>query len=119
MNSYVPNRYKQNLVWPLLHLGFSICNSSQLRKKEFHKIQTFSRKLDFPLKPHLHGRLFCNAIRRFFMRENLSRIVVTHTRQDSLAAIAFGKNRCRVSNTCDLRCRLYFCATRCNNRSRP
>ena len=71
------------------------------------------------LKLHLHGRLFCNAIRRFFMRENLSRKAVTHTRQDSLAAIAFGKNRCRVSNTCDLRCRLYFCATRCNNRSRP
>ena len=75
--------------------------------------------LDVGLKPHLHGRLFCNAIRRFFMRENLSRKAVTHTRQDSLAAIAFGKNRCRVSNTCDLRCRLYFCATRCNNRSRP
>ena len=71
------------------------------------------------VQPHLHGRLFCNAIRRFFMRENLSRKAVTHTRQDSLAAIAFGKNRCRVSNTCDLRCRLYFCATRCNNRSRP
>ena len=68
-------------------------------------------------KPHLHGRLFCNAIRRFFMRENLSRRAVTHTRRDSLAAIAFGKNRRRVSNTCDLRCRLYF-ATRCNNRSR-
>ena len=74
---------------------------------------------DCDVKPHLHGRLFCNAIRRFFMRENLSRKAVTHTRQDSLAAIAFGKNRCRVSNTCDLRCRLYFCATRCNNRSRP
>ena len=59
-------------------------------------------------KPHLHGRLFCNAIRRFFMRENLSRRVVTHTRRDSLAAIAFEKNRSRVSNTCDLRCRLYF-----------
>ena len=58
--------------------------------------------------PHLHGRLFCNAIRRFFMRENLSRRVVTHTRLDSLAAIAFEKNRRRVSNTCDLRCRLYF-----------
>ena len=71
------------------------------------------------IKPHLHGRLFCSVIRRFFMRENLSRIVVTHTRQDSLAAIAFGKNRCRVSNTCDLRCRLYFCATRCNSRSLP
>ena len=71
------------------------------------------------VKPHLHGRLFCNAIRRFFMRENLSRKAVTHTRQDSLAAIAFGKNRCHVSNTCDLRCQLYFCATRCNNRSRP
>ena len=59
-----------------------------------------------PVKPHLHGRLFCNAIRRFLMRENLSRRVVTHTRRDSLCAIAFGKNRRRVSNTCDLRCRL-------------
>ena len=64
-------------------------------------------------------KISCNAIRRFFMRENLSRKAVTHTKQDSLAAIAFGKSRCRVSNTCDLRCRLYFCATRCNNRSRP
>ena len=81
--------------------------------------QTFTEYKAATLKPHLHGRLFCNAIRRFFMRENLSRKAVTHTRQDSLAAIAFGKNRCRVSNTCDLRCRLYFCATRCNNRSRP
>ena len=62
----------------------------------------------FSVKPHLHGRLFCNAIRRFFMRENLSRIVVAYTRLDSLAAIAFSKNRSRVSNTCDLRCRLYF-----------
>ena len=60
------------------------------------------------LKPHLHVRLFCNAIRRFFMRENLSRRVVTHTRRDSLTAIAFGKNRRRVSNNCDLRCPLYF-----------
>ena len=60
------------------------------------------------LKPHLHRRLFCNAIRRFFMRKNLSRRVVTHTRPDSLAGIAFGKTRRRVSNTCDLRCRLYF-----------
>ena len=42
------------------------------------------------------------------MRENLSRRVVTHTRRDSLAAIAFGKNRLRVSNTSNLRCRLYF-----------
>ena len=71
------------------------------------------------LKPHLHRRLFCNAIRRFLMLENLSCRVVTHTRQDSLAAIAFGKNLRRVSNNCDLRCRLYFCATRCKNRSRP
>ena len=63
---------------------------------------------DCNIKPHLHGRLFCNAIRRFFMRENLSRRAVTHTRRDSLAAIAFEKNRRRVSNTCDLRCRLYF-----------
>ena len=42
------------------------------------------------------------------MRENLSRRAVTHTRRDSLAAIAFEKNRRRVSNTSDLRCRLYF-----------
>ena len=61
-----------------------------------------------PFKPHLHGRLFCNVIRRFLMRENLSRRAVTHTRRDSLAAIAIGKNRSRVSNTCDLRYRLYF-----------
>ena len=60
------------------------------------------------IKPNLHGRYFCKAIRRFFMRQNLSRTVVTHMRQDSLVAIAFGKNRCRVTNTCDLRCRLYF-----------
>ena len=40
--------------------------------------------------------------------KNLSRRVVTHTRQDSLAAIAFEKNRCRASNTSDLRCQLYF-----------
>ena len=44
----------------------------------------------------------------FFMHEYLSRRVVTHTRRDSLAAIAFWKNRRRVSNTSDLRCRLYF-----------
>ena len=44
-DSYVPNRYKQNLVWTLLHRGFSICNSAQLREKKF---QTFSRKMDFP-----------------------------------------------------------------------
>ena len=42
------------------------------------------------------------------MRENLSRRVVTNTTEDSLAAIAFVKNRRRVSNTCDLLCRLYF-----------
>ena len=71
-------------------------------------IRRKSRYRTGSLKPHLHGRLFCNAIRRFLMRENLSRRVVTHTRRDSLTAIAFGKNRRRVSNTCDLRCRLYF-----------
>ena len=42
------------------------------------------------------------------MRENLSRGAVTHTRRDSLAAIAFEKICRRVSNTCDLRCRLCF-----------
>ena len=96
---------------PLTSCSPFVVNSSVYLVKNLEWQQT--------LKPHLHGRLFCNAIRRFFMRENLSRKAVTHTRQDSLAAIAFDKNRCRVSNTCDLRCRLYFCATRCNNRSRP
>ena len=38
----------------------------------------------------------------FFMHENLSSRIVTHTRRDSLAVIAFGKNRRCVSNTiCD------------------
>ena len=32
------------------------------------------------ITPHLYRRLFCSVIRRFFMRGNLSRRVVTHTR---------------------------------------
>ena len=56
----------------------------------------------------LHGRLFLQRDSMFFMRENLSRRVVSNTRRESLDAIAFGKNRRRVSNTSDLRCRLYF-----------
>ena len=64
--------------------------------------------VQFGLKSHLHKQLFCNTIRRFFMRENLSRIVVAYSRLDSLAAIAFSKNRRHVSNTFDLRHRLYF-----------
>ena len=51
---------------------------------------------------------FLQCDSKIFMRENLSRRAVTHTRRDSLAAIAFDKNRRRVSNTCDLQCRLYF-----------
>ena len=43
------------------------------------------------LKPHLLGLIFCNAIRRFFMRENLSRRVVIHTRRDSLSASRLGR----------------------------
>ena len=54
------------------------------------------------------GDYFATRFEDFFMRENLSRRVVTHTKRDSLAAIAFGKNRRRLSNTWDLRCRLYF-----------
>ena len=81
-------------------LLFCFCNFTMLQKQE--------KSLHLSLKLHLHGRLCCNAIRRFLMRENLSRTVVTHTRRDSLTAIAFGKNRRRVSNTCDLRCRSYF-----------
>ena len=67
------------------------------------------------VKPHLYGRLFCYAIRRFFMRENLSRSVVAHTRRESLAAIALRKNRRRVSNTCDFAMLIIYCATRCKN----
>ena len=83
------------------------CSKSQAYQKNVQSWIHQKSVLVCSLKPHLHGRLFCNAIRRFFMRENLSRKAVTHTRRDSLAAIAFGKNRRRVSNTCDLRCRLY------------
>ena len=32
-DSFVPNRYKQNLVWTLLHRAYSTCNSAQLQKK--------------------------------------------------------------------------------------
>ena len=48
-DSYIPNRYKQNLFWTLLHRGYSICNGSQLRKKEFLKISTLLEKIGFPL----------------------------------------------------------------------
>ena len=48
-DSYVPNRYKQNLVWMLLHLGYSTCNSAQLRKKEFQKISNLLEKNEFTL----------------------------------------------------------------------
>ena len=47
-DSYVPNRYKQNLVWTLLHRAYSICNSAQLRKKEFQKISNLLAKKGFP-----------------------------------------------------------------------
>ena len=66
-----------------------------------HLPAPFLRQIFVELKPHSHGRLFCNAIRIFFMRENLSPRAFTHTRRDSLAAIAFRKNRRRVSTTCD------------------
>ena len=48
-DSYVPNRYKQNLVWTLLHRPYSICNSAQLLKKEFKKISNLLEKNGFPL----------------------------------------------------------------------
>ena len=67
------------------------------------------RLLEALLKIRIYtGEFFATRFHRVFMRKNLSRRVVTHTRRDSLAAIAFGKNRRRVSNICDLRCRLYF-----------
>ena len=88
-------------------------SSSHVAKKSPTLMRLEVNYGDHGLKPHLHGwlfckRIFCNAIQRFFMRDNLSRRVVTHTRRDLLAAIAFVKNRCRVSNICDLRCWLYF-----------
>ena len=55
------------------------------------------------------GDFFATRFEDFFRRENLSRrAVITHTRLDSLAAIVFGKNHRRVTNTSDLRCRLNF-----------
>ena len=48
-DSYAANRYKQNLVWTSLHRGYSICNSAQLRKKEFQKISNLLEKNGFPL----------------------------------------------------------------------
>ena len=46
-DSYVPNRYKQNLVWALLHRAYSICNRAQLRKKEFQKVSNLLEKNGF------------------------------------------------------------------------
>ena len=95
----VRRRVKQSSTWIKVLISMPT---------KLEPIRQCAQKSKLFLKPHLHGRLFCNAIRRFFMRENLSRRAVTHTRRDSLAAIAFEKNRRRVSNTCDLRCRSYF-----------
>ena len=67
------------------------------------------RLLEALLKIRIYtGEFFATRFRRVFTGKNLSRRVVTHTRRYSLAAIVFGKNCRRVSNTCDLRCRLYF-----------
>ena len=49
-------------------------------------------------------------ILRFFLRKNLSRTLITHTRQDSLATVLSGKNSNRTSNTRDLRRRLLYFA---------
>ena len=54
------------------------------------------------------GDFFATQFEDFLCLKNLSPRVVTHTRRDLLATIAFGKNRRQVSNTPDLRCRLYF-----------
>ena len=93
-----------HVVYPTNELLFATNKDVLSALHKSNGIYQFS----YTVKPHLHKRLLCNAIRRFPMRENLSRRVVTHSRQDSLAAIAFGKNRCHVSNTCDLWCQLYF-----------
>ena len=60
---------------------------------------------------HIHsGDFFATRFEDFScVKISLSEwLVVTLTRRDLLAAVAFGKNRRRVSYTCDLRCRLYF-----------
>ena len=62
---------------------------------------------------------FATRFEDFFMRENVSRRAVTHTRRDSLAAVAFGKNRGRVSKHLRFAIAIIFCATRCKNPSRP
>ena len=95
----------------MLHLSpcISIASFNEINCLSVFPVFRFTLALvSYGFKPHLHGRLFCNAIRRFFMRENLPRKAVTHPRRDSLVAIAFDQNRRRVNNTCDLRCRLYF-----------
>ena len=51
-DSYVPNRYKQNLVWTLLQRAYSICNNAQLRKKIISKNFKPSREKWISLKLH-------------------------------------------------------------------
>ena len=56
-DSYVPNRYKQNLVQTLLHRGYNICNSLQLRKKVFQKILNLLEKNGFPLNYYINRQI--------------------------------------------------------------
>ena len=99
----------QQLSFYRLDKALIVSQLKELSADFFEFKITYSLKnLKYSFSRIYTGDFFATRFEDFFMWGNLSRRVVTHTRQDSLAAIAFGKNRRRVSNTCDLRCRLYF-----------
>ena len=54
------------------------------------------------------GTFFAKRFVDFLRVKNFSCPVIAHTRPDSLAVVAPGKNRRRASNTSELRRRLYF-----------
>ena len=59
------------------------------------------------LKPHLRGRVFCNEFEDI-LRVKFSLAEWLLTRSETRLRDRVGKNRRHVSNTSDLRCRLYF-----------
>ena len=74
--AYVPNRYKQNLVQTVLHRGYSICNSLQLRKKVFPKILNLLEKNGFPLN-------YINRQIQYFLAEKQSKKSKTDEKYDT------------------------------------
>ena len=105
-----PNVQGEGSIVSLEHLQSTVLRRASVTSTSMSKIYCPSA-----IKPHLHGRLFCNAIRRFFKRENLSRRAATYTRRDSLTAIALGKNRRRVSKAVFTfsRCVPFRCSATC------